>query len=231
MNIFLRSAGLAAQIEKPKLLPDEPTLRPADNWIPDWTIDGVRQKDHAVDGTHPVVETRWDSQSLASQQQRAATVGIVAEESVEEKRAKKGKRREQEARGNDFSMEKRCRLRNIHFWPMAIEADGAMSRSFIKFFNLVCDAANELTGQNPTAFKNYWWKRLCCKFHHLNSAASLMSAARIRKKLLRVPAVDPGILQQNQLQEDEPSHVCHPNTYRERVSIRRALPPRARPSR
>ena len=132
-NIFLRSAGFAAEIEKKKLLPDEPTLRPGDNWIPDWTIDGVRQKDHAVDGTHPVVETHWDSLSLPAQQQRAATVGVVAEESVEEKRVKKGKRSEQEARGNDFSMEKRCRLRNIHFWPMAIEADGAMSKSFIAF--------------------------------------------------------------------------------------------------
>jgi hypothetical protein len=73
----------------------------------------------------------------------------VAEESVVEKRNKKGSRREQEARGNDFSMEQRCLLRNIHFWPMAVEADGAMSKSFISFFNLVCDAANDLTGQKP----------------------------------------------------------------------------------
>ena len=114
-NVFLRSAGFAAEIEKKKLLPDEPTLRPGDNWIPDWTIDGVRQKDHAVDGTRPVVETHWDSLSLPAQQQRAAAVGAVAKESVEEKRVKKGKRSEQEARGNDFSMEERCRLRNIHF--------------------------------------------------------------------------------------------------------------------
>jgi hypothetical protein len=104
-NVFLRSAGFAAVLEKKCLLPDEPALRPADNWIPDWTIDGVRQKDHAVDGTHPVVETRWDSLSLPAQQQRASSVGVVAEEPVVAKRNKKGSRREQEARGNDFSME------------------------------------------------------------------------------------------------------------------------------
>jgi hypothetical protein len=224
-NVFLRSAGFAAVLEKKRLLPDEPSLRPADNWIPDWTIDGVRQKDHAVDGTHPVVETRWDSLSLPAQQQRAASVGVVAEESVVEKRNKKGSRREQAARGNDFSMEQRCLLRNIHFWPMAIEADGAMSKSFISFFNLVCDAANGLTGQNPAAFKNYWWKRLCCRFHQLNSAASLMAAGKIRKKLLRVPGVDPGVLQLGELQQDEPSHVCNRGSYRERVSIRRRAPP------
>ena len=142
-----------------------------------------------------------------------------------EKRNKKGSRREQEARGNDFSMEQRCLLRNIHFWPMAIEADGAMSKSFISFFNLVCDAANGLTGQNPAAFKNYWWKRLCCRFHQLNSAASLMAAGKIRKKLLRVPGVDPGVLQLGELQQDEPSHVCNRGSYRERVSIRRRAPP------
>ena len=166
----MRSAGFAAEMEKKKLLPDEPTIRPADNWIPDWTIDGVKQKDHAVDNTHPVVESRWDSLSLPAQQHRAATVGVVAEAAVEAKRVNKGKRREQDARGNDFSMQKRCLLRNINFWPMAIEADGAMSRSFVRFFNLVCDAANDLTGQNPAAFKNFWWKRLCCKFHQFGKS-------------------------------------------------------------
>jgi hypothetical protein len=45
-------------LEKKNLLPDEPTIRPADNWTPDWTIDGVRQRDHAADNTHPVVEAR-----------------------------------------------------------------------------------------------------------------------------------------------------------------------------
>jgi hypothetical protein len=227
-NIFLRSAGFAAEVEKKKLLPDEPTIRPADNWIPDWTIDGVRQKDHAVDNTHPVVETRWDSLSLPAQQHRAATVGVVAEAAVEEKRVKKGKRTEQAARGNDFSMQKRCLLRNINFWPMAIEADGAMSQSFVRFFNLVCDAANDLTGQNPAAFKNFWWKRLCCKFHQLNSAASLMAAGKIRKELLQIPGVDPDILQLGELQQDEPSHVCHRGSYRERVSNRRRRPPNSR---
>ena len=93
----------------------------------------MRQKDHAVDGTPPVVETGWDSLTLPAQQRRAATVGVVAEDAVEEKRNKKGKRREQEARGNDFSMQKRCLLRNINFWPMAVKADGAMSHSFVRF--------------------------------------------------------------------------------------------------
>ena len=155
-------------------------------------------------------------------------MGVVAEAAVEEKRVKKGKRTEQAARGNDFSMQKRCLLRNIIFWPMAMEADGAMSQSFVRFFNLVCDAANDLTGQNPAAFKNFWWKRLCCKFHQLNSAASLMAAGKIRKKLLQIPGVDPDILQLGELQQDEPSHVCHRGSYRERVSNRRRRPPNSR---
>jgi hypothetical protein len=166
--------------------------------------------------------------SLPAQQRRAATVGVVAEAAVEEKRVKKGKRREQEARGKGFSMQKRCLLRDINFLPMAIEADGAMSQSFVRFFNLVCDAANDLAGQNPAAFKNFWWKRLCCKFHQLGSSASLMAAGKIRKRLLRIPGVDPGILQVGELQQDEPSYVCHRGSCRERVSVWRRRPPPSR---
>ena len=50
---------------------------------------------------------------------------------MEKKALEMRKRREQEARGNDFSMEKRCLLHND--LSMAIEADGAMSKSFIHF--------------------------------------------------------------------------------------------------
>jgi hypothetical protein len=45
----------------------------------------LNSQDHAtaaVDGTRPVVETRWDSLSLPAQQQRASSVGVVAEESA-----------------------------------------------------------------------------------------------------------------------------------------------------
>jgi hypothetical protein len=60
-----------------------------------------------------------------------------------------------------------------------------------------------------------------------------VAAGKIRKKLLRVPGVDPGILQLGELQKDEPSCVCNRGSYRERVSIRRRTPPsraRARPA-
>jgi hypothetical protein len=39
-------------------------------------------------------------------------------------------------------MKERCRRQHINFWPVAIEADGAITSNFLRFFNNVCDAAN-----------------------------------------------------------------------------------------
>jgi hypothetical protein len=67
---------------------------------------------------------------------------------------------------NDFSMKGRYRRQHINFWPVAIEADGAITSNFLRFFNSVCDAAKNLTDQNRTAFSHHCWsKRIACELH------------------------------------------------------------------
>jgi hypothetical protein len=52
-------------------------------------------------------------------------------------------------------MKERCRRQHINFWPVAIEAGGAITSIFLRFFNNVCDAANNFTDQNRTAFSHF----------------------------------------------------------------------------
>jgi hypothetical protein len=47
----------------------------------------------------------------------------------------------------------RYRRAQVHFWPIAIEVDGHCSASFLNFSTIVCNAAMELTEQNPRAFQ------------------------------------------------------------------------------
>ena len=51
----------------------------------------------------------------------------------------------------------------------------------------VCNAAKELTEQNPQAFKQYWWKRIACELHQTNAKLALQRAAAARRALFRLP--------------------------------------------
>ena len=223
LNLFCRAAGLPSRIETPGLLPDERDLRPADIDVPDFTIDGIVHTRHAIDFTGPIVESGWQSLSHAARLERASVVGVKAKKSVLDKRNNRGSVASQEIRGNAYTMQERCRRNQINFWPVAIETDGAMSPSFLEFFNHVCNVSNELTGQNRSTFKSYWWKRICCRVHHLNATCALMSTAKIRRRVLRVPAFPESELQLHQIQTDLPDSVSNRESYRDRQRTRRAI--------
>jgi hypothetical protein len=80
--------------------------------------------------------------------------------------------------------------------------------SFLNFVTNVCNAAKELTEQNPQAFKQHWWKRIACEFYQTNVKLALQRAAAARRALFRLPAGVDGELQNGELQTDLPAEVA-----------------------
>jgi hypothetical protein len=92
-------------------------------------------------------------------------------------------------------MQGRCRRAQVNFWPIAIEVDVRCSASFLNFFTSVCNAAKELTEQNPKAFKQTGGKALYQKnklhvsseLHKTNAKLALSRSAAARRALFRLP--------------------------------------------
>jgi hypothetical protein len=80
----------------------------------------------------------------------------------------------------------------------------------------VCNAAKELTEQNPQAFKQYWWKRIACELHQTSTKLALQRAAAARRALFRLPTGADGELQNDELQTDLPAEVADRSSYRDR---------------
>ena len=91
----------------------------------------------------------WRGLSRAKKEARSLKVGVRAVEMEQGKRDNPGEPEAQAERGNTYTMQGRCRRAQVHFWPIAIEVDGHCSASFLKFFTNGCNAAKELTEQNP----------------------------------------------------------------------------------
>jgi len=213
---MVSAAGLTVEREPKGKLPAEPELRPGDLCISDWTVDGIVQTEHCIDFAGPVVNGNWSHLSNDDKLLRSCVVGIAGKRIEDTKNAKKGTVREQEDRGDNFSMKERCRLQHINFWPVAIEVDGAITSSFLRFFNNVCDAASNLTEQNRAAFKLYWSKRIACDLHQQNARLSLQRAASLRRTLRRLPVTSDDVLQYHQLQTELPSSVSDRAEFRDR---------------
>ena len=113
-------------------------------------------------------------------------------------------------------MQERCCRAQVHFWPIAIEVDGHCSASFLKFFTNVCNAAKELTEQNPQAFKQYWWKRIACELHKTNAKLALSRAAAARRALSRLPIGASDEMHNDEIQTDLPAAVADRSSYRDR---------------
>ena len=103
---------------------------------------------------------------------------------------------------------------------MAIEADGAVTSIFLRFFNNVCDAAKNLTDQNRTAFSHYWSKRIASELHQQNARLCLQRAASLRRHLKRLPATSDDIPQCHQIQTEPPSSVSDRSEFRDRQQSR-----------
>jgi hypothetical protein len=215
---MVSAAGLSVEREPKGKLPAEPDLRPGDLCISDWTVDGIVQTGHCIDFAAPSVTGNgtWGYLSNDEKMLRAGVVGVAGKRIEDFKSAKKGSEQEQEDGGDNFSMKERCRLQHINFWPVAIEVDGAITSSFLRFFNNVCDAATNLTEQNRTSFKHYWSKRIACELHQQNARLSLQRAASLRRRLRRLPVTSDAVLQYHQLQTDLPSSVSDRSEFRDR---------------
>jgi hypothetical protein len=177
------SAGLSVRREPKRLLPNGPDIRPGDLVVHDWTIDGIQHTTRASDFAAPMPDGGWRGLSRAKKEARSLKVGVRAVENGQGKRDNPGEPEAQADRGNTYTMQGRYRRAQVHFWPIAIEVDGHCSASFLKFFTNVCNAATELTEQNPQAFKQCWWKCIACELHQTNVKLALQGAAAARRAL------------------------------------------------
>jgi hypothetical protein len=60
-------------------------------------------------------------------------VGVVANKKATSKSNNIGSKQDQEKRGNDRSMNKRCELQGINYWPVPVEGGGQTSAKFEAF--------------------------------------------------------------------------------------------------
>jgi hypothetical protein len=172
---------------------------------------------HAIDFTAPSVDGGWSSLTIAEKNLRATRPGVAARRAEEFKRGYSGTAEGRANRGDNLPMTERCRQQRIHFWPVAVEVDGAITPSFLRFFKNVCNAAKTLTGQNLSSFKHYWSKRVACELHQFNARLGLQRAASLRRSLLRLPAAAENVMQFDQLQTDFlPSSVSGRSEFRDR---------------
>ena len=86
-----------------------------------------------MDLTLPLTDSGWESLTMEVQGARAGIVGYTGEQKEQGKRDSIGTITDQRARGNSDTMEQRCRDRNIHFWPVALEGDGVPTSNFELF--------------------------------------------------------------------------------------------------
>jgi hypothetical protein len=204
--LFCRSAGLPTVKEPENLIPDDPLLRPADLYIPHWTIDGQIHSRHAVDFTAPSIDSAWVNITQLEQDRRCSTAGFMASSAVKTKLAHKFHPTD------NHTISSQCHHQNIHYWPIALEKDGCSSASFRAFLKHVCNAAGKFTGQDTLAFRNYWLARLGCQFHHSLAALSLRRSMVFRRNLLRLHTNDLIVDNCNEPQMELPVHSVGPLT-------------------
>ena len=184
LHTMSRAAGLTSVREPGGLLSDCVFDRPGDWFVSGWHIKGVRETKHAIDLTLPLTDSGWATLSLEVQREHAGVVGSTGKHAEQKKRDNIGTLQEQRARGNSDTMMQRCKDRNIHFWPIALEGDGVPSENFISYINHVCDAAVRLTGANRASFKSYFMSRLSNTLHQVSAQLALRQTAAARAQLV-----------------------------------------------
>jgi len=217
-----KAAGLTAVREPAGLLRDNSQERPADIFIWDWKVEGVRESKFAIDFTCPLIDSNWGNLSQAVRSKRASTVGVLGREKEQAKRDKVGTPAEQAERRNGKTIQERCRLEHIHFLPVAIEGDGCTSSGFTAFLNNISNAAGENTEQDRIAFKKYWTTRLACVFSKACAKYSLRRSSSCRQ-FLAYRGNSAGIIRADMSGEPQtlqPIVVSDRRTYRNLYSAR-----------
>ncbi len=86
---------------------------------------------HAIDFSFPLVDST--GMESKSKHRICLEVGIVANKKATSKSNNIGSKQDQEKRGNDRSMNKRCELQGINYWPVPVEGNGQTSANFEAF--------------------------------------------------------------------------------------------------
>ena len=220
LHMMARSAGLTSIKEPLGLLLDNYLERPADWLIKGWNIPGVQETDHAMDLTLPLTDSGWVNLTEAVRKERAHTVGATGVSSEQKKRDCVGSAEDQRARGNSDTMFERCKYRNIHFWPVALEGDGVPTENFISYLNHVCDAAVKFKGANRGSFKSYFLSRIGNTLHQVSAKLALRQTAAARARLVHRQATDDGLRDNvdfaQELQKVVPAFVSKRSEWRNR---------------
>ena len=187
---MMRSAGLTVLREPQGLLQDNNTDRPADAFIKNWPIEISKYTDHAIDFSFPLVDSTGIEST--SKHRICLEVGIVANQKATSKSNNIGSKQDQEKRGNDRSMKKRCELQGINYWPVPVEGDGQTSANFEAFLKNVSDAASELRnpGHDSSSFKRKWKILLACKLAKKSAQIAISRAINEYRRIAKVTAPD-----------------------------------------
>ena len=213
LHKMFKSAGLLSSKEPKYLLPDNANDRPADNLVQDWVIPREPFTTHAIDVTLPLPDSslRW----ISSQERclRASTVGHLAEKATQRKRDDTGTPTERQFRGNSATMQERCRLQRIHFWPIGIEGDGVPSKEFSSLIKNTSKTAAQLRGHDAIAFGRKWTTDIGCTIARTSASVSLARCLATKLFRRRSPPQDP-IVGEPQLDvPDETNHRAFRNSY------------------
>ncbi len=90
---------------------------------------------HAIDFSFPLVDSK--GMESKSKHRICLEVGVVANKKATSKSSNIGSEQDQKKRGNDRSMNKRCELQGINYWPVPVEGDGQTSANFVLLY-IVC---------------------------------------------------------------------------------------------
>jgi hypothetical protein len=142
----------------------------------------------------PLIFPLVDSISMESKSKHRISleVGVVANKKATSKSNNIGSKQDQEKRGNDRSMNKRCELQGINYWPVPVEGDRQTSANFEAFLKNVSDAASELRnpGHDSSSFKRKWKILLACKLAKKSAQIAISRAINEYRRIANVSAPD-----------------------------------------
>ncbi len=126
---------------------------------------------------------------------------MVANKKAQEKSNNIGSKQDQEKRGNDRSMSKRCNLQGKNYWPVPVEGDGQTSANFEAFLKNISDAASELRnpGHNSSSFKRKWKILLACKLAKKSAQIAISCAINEYRRIAKVSEPDDELSLQSQM--------------------------------
>ena len=189
--VMTKAAGLPVRREPHDLLRDNKEEKPADLCIDDWTIGGIAHSRQAIDLTCPLSDSSWSSLTVAEKRARADNMGSAGLAREEYKKGKIGDHASRLLRDNDLTMEARCDIGHIRFWPIGLEGDGTPTLAFEQFFNNVCGAAVQIKNLNRQSFKTYFQSRIANTLAQASTRNSLSATSYCRAKIINqsTPAI------------------------------------------